>query len=98
MDRFYVAALDIRPGSEVRLPPDEAHHLRVKRLRPGDRVRLFDGRGRDATAEVERLDTRTAILRIVSADVPPAETAVRVTVGISLPKGKRTQIFFEKAT
>jgi 16S rRNA (uracil1498-N3)-methyltransferase len=45
LHRFYVSP-DDHGDAECALPRDEAHHaLRVARLRVGDRVALFDGRG-----------------------------------------------------
>ncbi len=45
MHRFYVLPEE-HAGAECDLPKEEAHHaLRVARLRAGDRVALFDGRG-----------------------------------------------------
>ena len=40
-------------GAELQLEPDERHHLRVRRARTGDPVRLFDGKGTTATGTVE---------------------------------------------
>jgi 16S rRNA U1498 N3-methylase RsmE len=42
-------------GAIVRLDEDAAHHLRVRRLEPGDRVYLADGAGSHATGSIVRL-------------------------------------------
>jgi 16S rRNA (uracil1498-N3)-methyltransferase len=47
------------PGSEATLQGEEAFHaVRVLRLREGDTVRLLDGRGVRAVAEIARLERR----------------------------------------
>jgi len=105
MDRFHLARISgLRPGDEARLPADEAHHLRVKRTREGDRVRLFDGAGTEAVALVLEVGTSEgeARLRIVEASPGPAEAKtvaeVRTTLAVAMPKGKRDLALVEKAT
>src|SRR5215212_7065913 len=80
--RFFVPDLNHQAGT-IRLPPAEAHHLqKVLRLRTGEIVNVFDGKGvewraRIATADrtgvdvalIERVETRspTVELTIVQA-------------------------------
>ena len=44
MHTFFITALPPEGGT-VQLDRDEAHHLRVRRLRPGETVRVVDGQG-----------------------------------------------------
>ena len=54
MHRFYLAPND---WSSATLTDAEAHHARtVLRLQPGARVTVFDGRGREGTAELTALE------------------------------------------
>jgi 16S rRNA (uracil1498-N3)-methyltransferase len=74
LHRFCVPpeALDAR---EIELPQDEAHHaLRVVRIRPGERVALFDGRGREVEGPVVRADKRGVV---VAAETDRREAAPR---------------------
>lgn len=61
-------------GGVVILEPDEAHHLKVRRVESGATVRLVDGRGGVATARVapdgEHVAARVVATASVSA--PPA--------------------------
>jgi 16S rRNA U1498 N3-methylase RsmE len=82
MDRFFVEGGRLGPGEQVEIEGPEAHHLRVKRLRPGARVRLFDGRGAEALAEVEAVSRSGARLRVVEGAVPAAAPRVAVAVGL----------------
>ncbi len=107
MDRFFIdRALDLRPGTEVHLSGAEAHHLaHVKRLGRGHRVRLFDGKGREAWAEVASVGKGSDVTLIVSGGTgeeprrPPGERPpLSITLGVAPPKGKRLAILLEKAT
>ena len=52
--RFFVPPENIKHGI-ARLPPDQIHHLRdVLRLRPGDPVEIFDGKGVGYRGKVAR--------------------------------------------
>ena len=73
---------------DVTLTGDRAHHLaRVTRVRPGERVTLFDGAGFERDAEVTRVDAREVSLRCVSPRRPGVTAdAARVTWLQGVPK------------
>ncbi|MCC7418136.1 MAG: 16S rRNA (uracil(1498)-N(3))-methyltransferase [Acidobacteria bacterium] len=89
MHRFFAPALD--PGDEiVDLPRGEAEHLlRVLRLGEGDRVAIFDGRGREYLARVTSAPPRTARVQILSRLDPAPEPAVRLTLAAAVLKADR---------
>ena len=63
--RFLVPGID-PAHAEIALPADESHHLaRVLRLRVGDEIVVFDGRGRACRARVTAADPRRATAVIV---------------------------------
>ncbi len=86
MHRFFAPALD--PGDDVvDLPRDEAEHLtRVLRLSPGDRVGVFDGRGREFVARVVTADRRAARVQLLERTEPAAEPAVALTLAQAVLK------------
>jgi 16S rRNA (uracil1498-N3)-methyltransferase len=101
MDRFFFPDLaNVRPGAEARLSGAEAHHLaHVKRIGRGERVALFDGRGREVAAEVVEVLRGEVRLAVVGAAAgAPRALATRIALGIAPPKGKRAQVLVEKAT
>jgi 16S rRNA (uracil1498-N3)-methyltransferase len=56
MPRFYVDA-PLRAGTSCMLPEEAAHHaLHVLRLRSGDEVTLFNGRGGEYAGRIASLD------------------------------------------
>ena len=94
MHRFYLAPNE---WSFATLAGSEAHHARsVLRLQPGDRVTVFDGHGREATAEIGALDSDSVQLRILqTAIVPPLRA--RITLAQAIPKGKNMDLIVQKA-
>ena len=87
LPRFYAPDLDGELG-RVTLPPEEARHLtRVLRLRAGDEVAVFDGRGAEFRALVEAAVRDTASLRLVERLPQAPPPVVRMTVVQALLKG-----------
>lgn len=77
--RFYVPQAE-GGGQIVALPEDEAQHLtRVLRLKAGAPIRVFDGRGREFDAVVEKAE-RSEVLVAVGPQQPPPAAEPRVTV------------------
>ena len=71
--RFYVPDLD-PANAVVRLPADEAHHLvKVLRLRAGETIAVFDGRGNEWLARIEtagRSGVDASLLQLVVRPQP----------------------------
>jgi 16S rRNA (uracil1498-N3)-methyltransferase len=65
--RFRVANLEAGAAGVVELGAAVVRHLRVLRAAPGDRVRLFDGEGREVEAELVELADHAARARILGA-------------------------------
>ncbi len=94
MHRFYLAPDDWPAAT---LTGSEAHHARsVLRMQPGDRAVLFDGLGREATAEVVSLDSGAVRLRVLQEAVTPPLRA-RITLAQAIPKGKNMDLIVQKA-
>jgi 16S rRNA (uracil1498-N3)-methyltransferase len=75
----------------------------VCRLRPGARVYLFNGDGRQYPAELiatmpPRKGKASATLSIVGVEEPQRELGFRLRVAVPLPKGERAQFLVEKLT
>ncbi len=66
------------------------------RLQPGDRVTVFDGHGREATAEISALDSDSVQLRILQTGIAPPLRA-RITLAQAIPKGKNMDLIVQKA-
>ena len=78
------------PGDVVSLPVDEAEHLtRVLRLKPGDVVRVFNGRGGEFDAIVEQAGKNGALVRVGTAQRPAPEARVAITLAQAALKGDK---------
>lgn len=96
-ERFYINS-PLQPGP-VLLQGAEAHHLaRVSRIRPGDRVCLFNGAGHEYPAEVLTVGRSAVELQVLSDESPQREVGFLLHVAAPLPKGDRGQFLIEKLT
>lgn len=96
MHRFYIAPEDWQPDS-LCLTDSEAHHCRnVLRLEKGDKVVLFDGRGREITAEIASTESAQIQLRKLHEAQTP-RLRCRITLGQAIPKGKNMDLIVQKA-
>jgi len=96
MHRFYLAPEQWNAGA-LSLTGAEAHHCRnVLRLERGDKVVLFDGRGRELTGEIVSSDSGAVELRkLHEAQTPPLRC--QITLGQAIPKGKNMDLIVQKA-
>lgn len=87
LPRFLVPDLDPARGTAV-VTGGEAHHLiRVLRLGAGAAVAVFDGRGHELQATVERIAGNTVMLELGEPVVPAPERRVAVTLAQAVLKG-----------
>lgn len=87
LPRFLVPDLDPSRGTAT-VEGGEAHHLtRVLRLAAGDDVAVFDGRGREYRAQVDRIAAGAVVVRLAEAIATPAERQVPVTLAQAVLKG-----------
>lgn len=80
------------------LGPREARHLHVLRLRLGDAVRVFDGQGHEAVAEIVELDEVRAVLALGEAIQGAAETPYPLMLAVTLLKGDKLAEVVRAAT
>ena len=77
-------------GATIDLSQEESTHVaRVLRLACGAQVRVFDGRGREWDATVDRVTKHTVAVTLQGAIVPRRESAVRLTLAIAVLKGDK---------
>jgi len=94
--RFFVPAESIRDGV-ASLPSDQARHLRkVLRLRTGDVVEIFDGKGRGYTGQVDLQDGRIFVRELKS--LATQESRIRVVLAAALIKSSKYEWILQKAT
>jgi 16S rRNA (uracil1498-N3)-methyltransferase len=96
MHRFYISPENWNPDA-LSLSGPESHHARdVLRMKRGDRAVLFNGRGREITAEIVDLaGDEVRLRRLQETETPPLRC--RVTLGQAIPKGKNMDLIVQKA-
>src|SRR5436853_5069934 len=96
MHRFYVSP-ENWDSRTLALRGSEAHHARdVLRIKAGEKLVLFNGQGRELTAEV--IDPGGDEIRL--RKLHEAETAplrCRIVLGQAIPKGKNMELIVQKA-
>src|SRR5437660_2707535 len=94
MHRFYLEKWN---PDALSLSGGEAHHARdVLRMKRGDRVVLFNGRGREITAEiVDFARDEIRLRKLHEAQTPPLRC--RITLAQAIPKGKNMDLIVQKA-
>jgi len=95
--RFHVPAA--APGARLALPDHAAHHAReVLRLRAGDPVRVFDGRGAEFEGTLEAVTRGGVHACLGGAVVARSESPLRLVLALSPLKGDRMELVIQKAT
>jgi len=96
MHRFYISPENWNPDA-LALTGTEAHHARdVLRMKPAERLVLFNGRGREITAEIADLSGDGIQLRKLHEAETPA-LRCRIILGQAIPKGKNMDLIVQKA-
>lgn len=96
MHRFYIAPEDWNPDA-LALHGPEAHHARdVLRLKAGDKIVVFNGRGREITATVAAAGKNQLELRKLTETETP-HLRCRIVLGQAIPKGKNMDLIVQKA-
>jgi len=94
--RFYISPNEWNPDALV-LSGTEAHHAgNVLRLKRGAKVSLFNGHGREVTAEVVHFARDEIRLRKLH-QVETAPLRCRITLGQAIPKGRNMDLIVQKA-
>jgi len=79
-----------QPDQLIALPAEEAAHAaRVLRLKVGDEVRVFDGRGREFVGAIERVSKSIVEIRLLRSHDAAPERRVKVTLVQAVLKGDK---------
>src|SRR6266511_1120926 len=96
MHRFYIAPENWDPRG-LALRGSEAHHAReVLRMQAGNKLVLFNGEGRELTAEITNVAADEIRLRkLHESEMAPLRC--RIVLGQAIPKGKNMDLIVQKA-
>lgn len=96
MHRFYVSPKQWNSDAPELAGP-EAHHARdVLRMERGEKLVLFNGRGREVTTEIVDLNGNEIRLhKLHETQTPPLPC--QIVLGQAIPKGKNMELIVQKA-
>jgi len=92
--RFYTE--NLLGLGEIILHQDETNHVLVSRIRPGEKIILFNGDGNDYLGIFKGLLRREAHFKIEKITPNIREKPFPIVIGAPLPKGDREQFLIEK--
>jgi 16S rRNA (uracil1498-N3)-methyltransferase len=95
--RFFVD-LSLHDGQQLALPDNAARHVQVLRLQPGAALTLFNGRGGEWPATVQRMGRHDVEVRLGTRDDAQRELPWRITLALGVPANERMDALVEKAT
>jgi 16S rRNA (uracil1498-N3)-methyltransferase len=95
--RFH-CALALAANRSISLPPGAARHVQVLRMQPGAALTLFDGRGGEYAATVERMGRSEVEVRVGGHAAVEREAARAVHLAVGMPANERMDWLVEKAT
>ena len=96
--RFYVDA-PLQPGGSCVLSEEAAHHaVHVMRLRTGDEVVLFNGRGGEYSGRIAAVEKLRISADVLAHHPVERESALRVTLVQAVSAGDRMDFTVRKAT
>src|SRR3954470_17284301 len=95
--RFHVDTA-LRAGGIATLPEDAAHHaIRVLRLRQGDAITLFNGRGGEFAGRIASIDRSRIAVDLLEHRAIEREAPLRVVLVQGVSSGERMDFTVRKA-
>jgi 16S rRNA (uracil1498-N3)-methyltransferase len=95
--RFYLDQ-PLAPGARFSLPPGPARHAaRALRLTVDDTVVLFNGRGGEYTARIERIHKDEVAVSVIGFAAIERESRLRVMLAQGISSGERMDYTLQKA-
>ena len=97
MTRFFVEAQDLAEDV-LHLTGENFQHARVLRLKPGEKLLVCDGQGREALCQVRQVGASDMELEILERRDSETEAAVKVSVYMAFSKADKLEHVIQKAT
>lgn len=98
MRRFFVEEKNIKEN-RVAIKGDEARHIaQVLRLKEGDRIKVFTGKGREYLIEIREARKKEVIGNILLETELKTEPKVSITLVQGIPKSNKMDFIVQKTT
>ena len=99
MHRFFCPHIPAQQTAATLTDAQEIHHLKnVLRLKSGDTVTLFDGKGREALGIIQTIQSDGVAVQIQNIKTPAAENAISIALACAIPKNAKFEWIIEKTT
>src|SRR5947209_20247611 len=86
------------PGAQFALEPEAAQHVgRALRLKAGDTIMVFDGRGGEYEAAIQRIDKDRVEVKVGAWRDVEAEPRLRIGLVQGLPEADKMDWIIQKA-
>jgi 16S rRNA (uracil1498-N3)-methyltransferase len=97
MPRFFIAGTNAAKGVAL-ITGSDADHIKVLRMKIGDRLVVCDGNGTDHECRISRLGSGEVEAEILKTEPCPAEPSIDCTVLAGFAKGDRVDYLVQKCT
>ncbi|WP_442507343.1 RsmE family RNA methyltransferase [Novipirellula sp. SH528] len=96
--RYYCSNLPSNGGNIVLVDAEAQHAIRVMRVKIGESITLFDGKGSEAEAVIDSITRRECFCSTQPTTHPDREPQVSLHLGVALPKPDRCRDLVERLT
>jgi 16S rRNA (uracil1498-N3)-methyltransferase len=97
VSRPWVFVEELERAGSIALVPDEARHVAARRLRVGDSLVVFDGRGQTALARIESL-AKSSVVVVVDSIMQAERPDSAFVLASAIPKGDRLSTMLQMLT
>lgn len=95
--RFYQAS-DMQVGNELELSPvNHRHAIQVLRLKTGENIVLFNGRGGEYSAKIITVEKKASQVLLESHDCVDRESTLKMTLAVANIKSDKMDFAIQKA-
>ncbi|MEX0999472.1 MAG: 16S rRNA (uracil(1498)-N(3))-methyltransferase [Thermodesulfobacteriota bacterium] len=98
MPRFPIAENQVNNDEAFISGTDYKHIVKVLRLKPGDKITLFDSSSRQYYCKIREISKRDVVVDIERTEQVNTESPIEITLLQGLPKGDKMDYIIEKAT
>ncbi|MBQ8541537.1 MAG: 16S rRNA (uracil(1498)-N(3))-methyltransferase [Clostridia bacterium] len=78
---------------------EEANHMiKVLRMKAGDCLTLFDGEGSCADGEIESIEGKSVLVKVIKRYASETEPKLKITLFQGIPKNPKMDMIIQKAT
>ncbi len=93
--RIYVP--EAEKGKKIMLTKEQTRHLRVLRLKKGEKIYVFNGKGQEfEVAYSQKVSDEEIILE--NETITEKEPKIKLTLAVAVPKGQRIDFLIEKVS